>query len=74
MYYVIIFIYDFRKEVMTVLQNSQYNGIWSLHAAAAAPLVTVRSIYPEYAGATVRQYLDRLTLPRQADNGTFTLT
>jgi len=53
----------FRAEVMHVLKNCAFTGIWSFFAAADVLGIRLLSVYPTYGGGTVRQDLHRVIEP-----------
>ena len=54
---------------MRTVKNSEYTGIWHLHALASVLGIKIGSVYPEYGGFTVRRFLHRICVPRQSRSG-----
>lgn len=53
-----------RNEVIFIIESGEYMGIWQIHAVASILNIQIKSIFPTYGGATVRQHLNREITPR----------
>ena len=60
----------FREEVVSVLQNARYTGMWSFYAAASILGITVSSVYPQFGAGTVREHLHRTLMPQDNSSAT----
>jgi hypothetical protein len=56
-------IYEY--EVLSIIDEGTYMGIWQLHAFTSVVQCFVQSIYPTYGGGTVRRDLHKLLTPRE---------
>ena len=54
----------FEEETLSICMCGTYMGAWQIAALAAVLQRPVRSVYPVYAGATVRKDLHRMFYPR----------
>ena len=55
----------YRSEVLVIRQDKEFMGIWQIHALSNILGCPIQSVYPEYAGYTVRQHLHRKIVPVQ---------
>ena len=62
----------YQEEMLTILKSGTYMGAWQVASLASVLDVPVRSVYPIYAGVTVRKDLNRMFYPR-AQSGTQSL-
>lgn len=58
----------YEDEVMSIIESGSYMGIWQIHAIATIIKSKLKSIFPIYGGATVREHLNRLISPRDKQN------
>ena len=52
------------KEIEEISKPAWYMGVWEIHAVASVIQRKIQSIYPLYGGATVREHLHRMVVPR----------